>query len=190
MESSTDALTRKTAKPAYGEKANEIAETILFAKFPIQILVELAMEGTNDATTKEIKTFEQRQCQNAQLLLGTSGLQLLNQVYNHQSRQQGTQPVNNTGKTTTSKEVKRTFEGNCRYCSIVGRKLIECCKRLRDEANEATSKTQEHPLRLAKTQISSTKQHAESMTRLSNSRKRRTSTLPVTTNNITRSWRI
>ena len=46
-ESFADFLTRykKLAKEAYGDKANDIAETFLFAKLPIQIQNELAMAG-------------------------------------------------------------------------------------------------------------------------------------------------
>ena len=99
--------------------------------YPVQIQNELAMGGTYDATIEEIKTFVQRRCQFAQIIQGTSGTQPLNQMYNYRERQQGNQLTpanNNTGKPTTSKEVKRKFEGNFRYCNIVGRKRIECRK--------------------------------------------------------------
>ena len=57
-ESFADFLTKfkKLAKQAYGDKANDIAETFLFAKLPIQIQNELAMAGKHDATSEEIKT--------------------------------------------------------------------------------------------------------------------------------------
>ena len=44
------------------DKANDIAETFLFAKLPIQIQNELAMAGKHDAKVEEIKTFVQRRC--------------------------------------------------------------------------------------------------------------------------------
>ena len=148
-ESFADFLTKykKLAKQAYGDKANGIAETFLFAKLPIQIQNELAMASKHDAKVEEIKTFVQRRCQYAQLLPGTSDMQPLNQVYNYQPIQQNAQPApnhNNTEKNAT-REVKRRFEGNYRYCNILGHKWIECCKRLRDEANGITKKTQQRP---------------------------------------------
>ena len=148
-ESFADFLTRykKLAKQAYGDKANDIAETFLFAKLPIQIQNELAMAGKHDAKVEEIKTFVQRRCQYAQLLPGTSDMQPFNQVYNYQSKQNNAQPApnhNNTEKNAT-REVKRRFEGNCRYCNILGHKWIECRKRLRDEANGITKKSQQRP---------------------------------------------
>ena len=148
-ESFADFLTRykKLAKQAYGDKANDIAETFLFAKLPIQIQNELAMAGKHDAKVEEIKTFVQRRCQYAQLLPGTSDMQPLNQIYNYQPKQQSAQPApnNNTTEKTAKREVKRRFEGNCRYCNILGHKWIECRKRLRDEANGITKKSQQRP---------------------------------------------
>ena len=148
-ESFADFLTRykKLAKQAYGDKANDIAETFLFAKLPIQIQNELAMAGKHDAKVEEIKTFVQHRCQYAQLLPGTSDMHPLNQVYNYQPKQNNAQPAhnpNNTEKNPT-REVKRRFEGNCRYCNILGHKWIECRKRLRDEANGITKKSQQRP---------------------------------------------
>ena len=149
-ESFADFLTKfkKLAKQAYGDKANDIAETFLFAKLPIQIQNELAMAGKHEATSEEIKTFVQRRCQYAQLLSNTSGMQPLNNLQNYPVKQQANQQTattNNSGKTTTNKEVKRKFEGNCRYCNIVGHKWIECRKRLRDEANGIKTKTYQRP---------------------------------------------
>ena len=148
-ESFADFLTRykKLAKQAYGDKANDIAETFLFAKLPIQIQNELAMAGKHDAKVEEIKTFVQRRCQYAQLLPVTSDMQLFNQLYNYQSKQNNAQPApnhNNTEKNAI-REVKRRFEGNCRYCNILGHKWIECRKRLRYEANGITKKSQQRP---------------------------------------------
>ena len=148
-ESFADFLTKykKLAKQAYGDKANDIAETFLFAKLPIQIRNELAMAGKHDAKVEEIKTFVQRRCQYARVLSGTSDMQPLNQVYNYQSKQNNAQPApnhNNTEKNAT-REVKRRFEGNCRYCNILGHKWIECRKRLRDELNGITTKSQQRP---------------------------------------------
>ena len=139
--------TSSLAKQAYGDKANDIAETFLFAKLPIQIQNELAMAGKHDAKVEEIKTFVQRRCQYAQLLPGTSDMQPLYQIYNYQPKQQNAQPApnNNTTEKTATREVKRRFEGNCRYCNILGHKWIECRKRLRDEANGITKKTQQRP---------------------------------------------
>ena len=148
-ESFADFLTRykKLAKQAYGDKANDIAETFLFAKLPIQIQNELAMAGKHDAKVEEIKTFVQRRCQYAQLLPGTSDMQPLNQVYNYQPKQNNAQPAHNPNNTeeNPTREVKRRFEGNCRYCNILGHKWIECRKRLRDEANGITKKSQQRP---------------------------------------------
>ena len=48
---------KKLAKQAYVDKANNIAETFLFAKLPIQIQNELAMAGKHEATSEEFKTF-------------------------------------------------------------------------------------------------------------------------------------
>ena len=76
-----------------------------------------------------------------------SGMQPLNHD-NYQERQQANQspPTNNdSGKPTTTKEVTQKFEGNCRYCNIVGHKWIECRKRLRDEANCTYTKNQQRP---------------------------------------------
>ena len=75
-------------------------------------------------------------------------MQPLNQAFNYQERPQTNQPAptnNNSGKPTTTKEVKCKFEGNCRYCNIVGHMWIECRKRLRDEANGTYTKTQQRP---------------------------------------------
>ena len=149
MESFTDFLTKfnKTAKQAYGEKASDIAETLQFAKLPVQIQNELAMASKHDATVEGIKTFVQRRCQYAQLIHGTSAMQPLNQAYNYQARQQGNQPAsanNRSGKSISAKEVKRKFEGS-RYCNILGRKWIECRRRLRNEANGTHTKTQQRP---------------------------------------------
>ena len=57
-ESFANFLTRykKLAKQAYGDKANDIAETFLFAKLPIQIQNELAMASKHEAKVEEIKT--------------------------------------------------------------------------------------------------------------------------------------
>ena len=98
-----------------------------------------------NATIEETKTFVQRRCQNAQLIPGTSGMQSLNQVYNYPERQQGKEPTqtnNSTRKATVTKEVKRKFGGNCRYCYFIGHRWIKCCKRLKDEANGINTKTQ------------------------------------------------
>ena len=145
-ESFADFLTKfkKLAKKAYEDKANEIAETFLFAKLPIQIQNELAMAGKHEATSEEIKTLVQRRCQYAQLLPSTSGMQMLNNLQNYPVKQQANQQTattNNPGKSTTNKEVKRKFEINCRYCNIVGHKWIDCRERLRDEANGINTKT-------------------------------------------------
>ena len=144
VESFTGSLTKfkKTAKKAYGEKASDIAETFLFAILPVSIQNELAMAGKHDTTVEAIKKIVQRQCQYAQLIPITSCLQPLNQAYNYQERQQANQPAstNNSGNPTTTKEVKRKFEGNCRYSNIVGHKWIECRSRLRDEANGTYTK--------------------------------------------------
>ena len=150
-ESFADFLTKfkKLAKQAYGEKANDIAETFLFAKLPIQIQNELAMAGKHDATSEEIKTFVQRRCQYAQLLPNNAGMQPLNNIQNYpakqQTNQQTTSTSNNTAKPNANKEVKRKFEGNCRYCNIVGHKWIDCRKRLRDESNGIHTKTYQRP---------------------------------------------
>ena len=88
-ESFADFLTKfkKLAKQAYGEKANDIAETFLFAKLPIQIQNELAMAGKHDATSEEIKTFVQRRCQYAQLIPNNAGMQPLNNIQNYPAKQ-------------------------------------------------------------------------------------------------------
>ena len=145
-ESFADFLTKfkKLAKQAFGDKANDIAETFLFAKLPIQIQNELAMAGKHDVTSEEIKTFVQRRCQYAQLLPTPAGMQPLNNIQNYPAKQptnQQTTATSNPGKPTANKEVKRKFEGNCRYCNIVGHKWIDCRKRLRDEANGVHTKT-------------------------------------------------
>ena len=146
-ESFADFLTKykKLAKQAYGDKANEFTETFLFAKLPIQIQNELAMAGKHDAKIEEIKTFVQRRCQYAQLLPGTSDMQPLNQVHSYQPKQNNAQPTpnHNNAEKNPSREIKRRFEGHCRYCNILGHKWIECRKRLRDEANGITKKTQQ-----------------------------------------------
>ena len=136
----TDLLTtfKETAK-----QANDFAETILFTKLPVQLQNELAMAGKHDATVEEIKTFVQRRCRYAQLFSGTSGMQLLNQAFNYQPKQQNTQPAsnhNNADKTNTTKAVKRRFHGICRYCNIPGHKRIDGRKYLRDEANGIKTK--------------------------------------------------
>ena len=72
----------------------------------------------------------------------------MNQAYNYQERQPGNQPASgntNSRKFITAKEVKRKFEGNCRYCNIVGHRWVECRRRLRDEANDTHTKTQQRP---------------------------------------------
>ena len=99
-ESFADFLTKykKLAKQAYGDKANDIAKTFLFAKLPIQIQNELAMAGKHDAKVEEIKSFVQRRCQYAQLLPRTSDMQPLNQVYNYQPKQNNAQPTPNHNK--------------------------------------------------------------------------------------------
>ena len=97
-ESFADFLTKykKLAEQAYGDKANDIAETFLFAKLPIQIQNELAMASKHDAKVEEIKTFVQLRCQYAQLLPGTSDMQPLNKVYNYQPKQNNAQPAPTT----------------------------------------------------------------------------------------------
>ena len=62
------AIYKKVAEEAYGDKAQEIVQTFLVAKLPIQRQNELAIAGKHDASIDEIKTFVQRRCQYAQLL--------------------------------------------------------------------------------------------------------------------------
>ena len=72
-------------------------------------------------------------------------MQPLNQVQTYPGMQQGNQqaPANsNTGAPAT---VKMKIEGNCRYCNIVGHKVIECRKRLRNEDNGINTKTYQRP---------------------------------------------
>ena len=98
MESFADFLTKfKTlAKQAYGDKANEITETFLFSKLPIQIQNELAMAGKHEATSGKIRTFVQRRCQYAQLLPSNSVMQPLNNLQNYPVRQQAKQQTATT----------------------------------------------------------------------------------------------
>ena len=106
-ESFADFLTKfkKLAKQAYGDKANDIVETFLFAKLPIQIQNDLAMAGKHDATSEEIKTFVQRRCQYAQLLPTPAGMQPLNNIQNYPAKQQTNQQTATTstpGKPTAN----------------------------------------------------------------------------------------
>ena len=106
------------------------------------------MAGKHDSAVKKIKAFVQRRCQYAQLLPGTSGMQPQNQVFNYHTKHQNAQPVPNhkvADKTNTTKEAKRTFEGNCRHSNFLGHKWIDCRKHLRDEANGINTKTQQRP---------------------------------------------
>ena len=151
-ESFTDFLTKfnKTAKQAYGAEHSVLLKPFLFAKHTIQLQKELPTAGKHNATLGELKKFVHYRCQYPQLLLGTSGMQPSDQAFNYQPKQQNAQPASNhknADKTNTTEEVKRRFEGTCRYCNILGHKWIDCRKRLRDEANGINTKTQQRPLK-------------------------------------------
>ena len=70
----------KVTKEAFGDRSNDLTETFLFAKLPVHMQNELAMAGKHDATMEEIRTFEQRRCQYAQLLSNTTSAQPFNQM--------------------------------------------------------------------------------------------------------------
>ena len=145
-ESFTDFLTifKKTAKQAYGERANDIAESFPFAKLPVQLQNELAIAG-HRRRNKDVRATP---LPIRSIAPGTSAMQPLNQAFNYQPKQQNAQPDyhNNTvDKTNTAKEIKRRFEGNCRFCNILGLKWVDCRTRLSDEANGINTKTQQRP---------------------------------------------
>ena len=123
---------KKIAKQAYGDKAQEIVQTFLFAKLPIQLQNELAIAGKHNASIEDIKTFVQRRCQYAQLLPNQQLLQPFNQPI--QTQEVPTKPVVQKQNTNERPPIKKKFDGNCRYCAIYGHKWAECRKRLRDEA--------------------------------------------------------
>ena len=80
-------------------------------------------------------------------------MQPSNQVFNYPEQQHSNQPTqinNRNSKTTVTKEGKRKFEGNCRYCNIVDHKEIECRKRLRDtKTTTALTTREQHQLTTA-----------------------------------------
>ena len=123
---------KKIAKQAYGDKAQEIVQTFLFAKLPIQLQNELAIAGKHNASIEDIKTFVQRRCQYAQLLPNQQLLQPFNQAI--QTQDVPTKPVVQKQNTNERPPIKKKFDGNCRYCAIYGHKWAECRKRLREEA--------------------------------------------------------
>ena len=123
---------KKIAKQAYGEKTQEIVQTFLFAKLPIQLQNELAIAGKHNATIEDIKTFVQRRCQYAQLLPNQQLLQPFNQTI--QTQEVPNKPVVQKRNENERPTIKKKFDGNCRYCASYGHKWAECRKRLRDEA--------------------------------------------------------
>ena len=123
---------KKVAKQAYGDKAQEIVQTFLFAKLPIQLQNELAIAGKHDASFEEIKTFVQRRCQYAQLLPNQQLLQPFNQAI--QTQEAPSKPVIQKQIEADRPPVKKKFDRNCRYCAIYGHKWAECRKRQPDAA--------------------------------------------------------
>ena len=123
---------KKVAKQAYGDKAQEIVQTFLFAKLPIQLQNELANAGKHDASIEEKKTFVQRRCQYAQLLPNQQLLQPFNLAV--QTQEAPSKPVIQKQIEADRPPVKKKFDGNCRYCAIYGHKWAECRKRQRDAA--------------------------------------------------------
>ena len=103
------------------------------------------MAGKHDAKVEEINQNVVANMHNYSLALRTCNHST--KYYNYQPKQQKAQPApnNNTTEKIATREVKRGFEGNCRYCNILGHKWIECSKRLMDEANGITKKTQQRP---------------------------------------------
>ena len=136
---------KKVAKQAYGDKAQEIVKTFLFAKLPIQLPDEVAIAGKHDASIDEMKTFVQRRCQYAQLLPNQQLLQPFNQAV--QTQGASSKPVSQKRIETDRPQAKKKFDGTCRYCAIYGHKWAECRKRQRDAAaghnNSQAHKTSE-----------------------------------------------
>ena len=54
---------KRIAKQAYRGRAQDIVQTFLFAKLPIQLQTKLAGAGKHNSSIEEIKTFAQRRCQ-------------------------------------------------------------------------------------------------------------------------------
>ena len=106
---------KKVAKQAYGEKAQEIIQTFLFAKLPIQLQNELAIAGNYDASIEDIKKFVQRRCQYAQLLPNQQLLQPFNQAI--QTQEAPSKPAVTKQNETERPITKKKFDGNCRYCT-------------------------------------------------------------------------
>ena len=146
-ESFTDFLSKfkKTAKQAFGEKANETAETFLFAKLPVQLQNDLAGAGKQDASNEDIKVFVQRRCQYAQLMLNNSTMQPVNQINQpvepkpippyHKQTESNHNPIQN-------KETKKRFDGNCHHYQIYGHKWAEYRKRLREKPSSKDNRDQ------------------------------------------------
>ena len=99
---------KKVAKEAYGEKAQGIVQTFLFAKLPIQLQNELAIAGKHDASIGDRKTFVQRRCQYAQLLPNQQLLQPFNQAIQTQAApiKQVVQKRNETERRITKKKLR------------------------------------------------------------------------------------
>ena len=93
---------------------------------------ELATAGKHDATMQEIRTFVQRRCQYAQLLLKTVGAQPFNQM--SASQPNAATPQTSNTQSQQNRKTKRKFDGQCRHFGIHGHKWAECRKRLREEA--------------------------------------------------------
>ena len=82
---------KKVAKQAYGDKAQEIVKSFVFAKLPIQLQNQLAIAGKRDDSIEEIKTFVQRRCQYVQLLPSQQLLHTFNQAV--QTQEAPSKPV-------------------------------------------------------------------------------------------------
>ena len=142
---------KKVAKQAFGDRSNDITETFLFAKLPVQMQHELAMAGKHDASIEEIRTFVQRRCKYAQLIPSTSSAQPFIQMSAPQPNVAAAQSSNS--QLQQNRETKRKFDGQCRHCGIHGHKWAECRKRLREEAQtKPATQTAQQPTQSNQTQ--------------------------------------
>ena len=144
---------KKVAKQAFVDRSNDITETFLFAKLPVQMQNEPAMAVKHDASMEKVRTFVQRRCQYAQLIPSTSSAQPFNQMTAPQPYV--ATPQSSNSQPQQNRETNRKFDGQSRHCGIHGQKWAECRKRLREEAQtKPANQTPQQP-----TQSNPTQEH-------------------------------
>ena len=136
---------KKTGKQAFGDRAQELVEAMLFGKLPIQIQSQLTLAGKQNASIDEIKSFITRQCQYEQYLAPTQ-LQPFNQASTSQpATENEPQQPRQTEQQPPRQRYK--FNGECHYCGKIGHKAFECRTRKREEQqqqqNQETGQQQE-----------------------------------------------